>query len=372
MTQYSQPTLQSQSTAPAQTPPPDVNGEQIVLFQPSVASTPVRTNQNNHVNRAIPSEPPIRTMLFPPSRQGPVTSNCNPGNHPVPMEVSPFFPQPTQHFPPDVDMGTSHDNEREAMMQKWSDSCSHIDFVTNFETTPHKEDCLLIFQCIVIMWCNINSYPSRLLKRFTVYDFVNMVDHGNSFKYVSVSDGNKYKYRTALKFNKFEYKVLLFYFKHIRPKWTNSFKLLTKESFPVTVIADPNVQEMTQLFFYNSNGNKQINVARVCENFNTKMSAAHKKPKRRSTNAPIDKLGASISSRPLLATEEVLIYPANAISPENDENVEPQHSKRKRLSHNDMMQMSPNSKRQIFYSNTGNISPTINAVSNISTICQKD
>ena len=80
VTQYSQPTLQSQSTAPAQTPPPDVNGEQIVLFQPSVASTPVRTNQNDHVNRAIPSEPPIRTMHFPPSRQGPVTSNCNPGN----------------------------------------------------------------------------------------------------------------------------------------------------------------------------------------------------------------------------------------------------------------------------------------------------
>ena len=311
-------------------------------------------------------------MLFPPPKQGTVTSNCNPGNHPVPMEVSPFFPQPTQHFPPDVHMGTPHDNEREAMMQKWLDSSSYIDFVTNVETTPRKEDCILIFQCLVMMSCYINSYPSRLLKWFTVYDFVNMVDNGNGFIYVSVSDGNKYNYRTALKFNKFEKKVITFYFKHIRPKWTNSFKLLTNESFPVTVIADPKVHEMTQLFFYNSNGNKQINVARVCENFNTKLPAAHKKPKRRSTNAPVDKLGASISPQPLLATEEVLILPSNAFSPDYDETVEPQHSKRQRLSYNYMTQMSPNSKRQIFYSNTGNISSTINAVSIISTICREN
>ena len=84
--------------------------------------------------------------------------------------------------------------------------------------------------------------------------------------------------------------------------------MLTKEIFPVTVIADPNVQKMTQLFFHNSNGNMQINHARVCDNFNTEIIAAHIKPKKRSINSPNDKLGASIPSPPMFATKKVLIF----------------------------------------------------------------
>ena len=73
-------------------------------------------------------------------------------------------------------MDTPDDKELRAMMQKWSGSRSHIIFVTIFDTTPHKEECLLIFQCLVVLWCNINSYPSRLLKRFFEYDFVGVYD----------------------------------------------------------------------------------------------------------------------------------------------------------------------------------------------------
>ena len=62
-----------------------------------------------------------------------------------------------------------------AIMQKWSDSRSNIDFVTNFETTLREEDCHEFFQCLVIMWSYINSCPTRLLKRSTVYDIVNIV-----------------------------------------------------------------------------------------------------------------------------------------------------------------------------------------------------
>ena len=98
--------------------------------------------------------------------------------------------------PPD----TTQIEDRLKAMKKWAESRSHIEHLVNSDvTTPTKEDCLLVFQCLVIMWCYINKYPPRLLKRFTVYDFVNIVKNstatsGEVDEYIaSISDGKKYK-----------------------------------------------------------------------------------------------------------------------------------------------------------------------------------
>ena len=143
---------------------------------------------------------------------------------------------------------------------------------------------MLVFQSLVIIWCVINNYPARLLKKFTVYGFVNFVKKGNCQNVCAVTDGNKYKFGRALKFNEFEKKVMTFYFKRVRPFWINAFDVL-KDSF----LTEPLVltlQEVTQSFFSNSQGKKQLNVTRVCENFQNKMIAAHKKPKRRLVYEP--------------------------------------------------------------------------------------
>ena len=58
--------------------------------------------------------------------------------------------------------------DRLKAMKKWEESRSHIKHLVDSDvTTPTKEDCLLVFQCLIIMWCYFNNYPPRLLKRFT-------------------------------------------------------------------------------------------------------------------------------------------------------------------------------------------------------------
>ena len=240
--------------------------------------------------------------------------------------------------PPD----TTQIEDRLKAMKKWAESRSHIEHLVNSDvTTPTKEDCLLVFQCLVIMWCYINNYSQRLLKRFTVYDFVNIVKNSTAEgdEYIaSISAGSKYTYRTELKFNKFENKVMTYYFKRVRPLWTNGSQLLNDSFSTTTMGCDFN--EVTQHFFYNSNGNKQPNISRICENFQSKMTAPHKKI-RKSTDTP------------------------NAADEERDENYNPE-SRKKRVSHSEMKLISPCSKKRIFYSSENlrnNLSGSFNAVS---------
>ena len=69
------------------------------------------------------------------------------------------------------------------------------------------------------------------------------------------------------------------YFTPVHPFWINAFDVL-KESF-FTEPRELTLQEVTQSFFYHSQGKKQLNVTRVCENFQNKMKAAHRKPKKK-------------------------------------------------------------------------------------------
>ena len=240
--------------------------------------------------------------------------------------------------------------DKRKVLEKWGESISHIEYLVKSNVTPTKEDCCLVFQFLVIMWCYINNYSSRLLKRFTVYDFVNIqkeVSRQKETYNTSVNDGNKYKYRAALKFNKLEYEVMTYYFKRIRPLWTNGTQLL-KDSFD-TITKVPDFTERTQSFFYNSKGKTQLNASRICENFDSKMTALHKKTSlRKSTDTPD-------------ATDKH----ARSLSAERDENSNPK-SKKKRVSQDDMMVWSPRVKKGILYSSQNNVSAigcSFNAVS---------
>ena len=333
--------------------------------------------------------PPPRPYLDPipaqqTDRRGPLTSTplrplpCQPHAQPTDTSLTPVTRSPEVFSPigtgttvAKIDRGLSLNDEQSKNMQKWADSRSYIEHLTKVDATPPKEDCLLVFQCLIIMWCYINSYPSRLLKRFTVYDFVNIVDKNNEDKefVVSVLDGNKYKYRTALKFNKFEKQVMTFYFKRIRPLWISGLKLLN-DSFSTCIdtISNNKIQEITQIFFYNSNGNKQLNVARICENFQAKMTAPHKKSKPKASLD--DKLGPSSSSAQVpdpinkISSQQTPLEVALVTSDvlENNENVDPE-PRRKRLSHHELMLISPISKKRLFYSTDNqSMSASFNAV----------
>ena len=203
---------------PAQTttyyPPHVVPAENNPRFDPGSTSTPMRHPHPMHrlrLEALTLRVPPITTVLFPGA------GSCQ-------MSTPSKFPPA---MPPS--------DERSQAMKKWAEGCAHIQHLVDCDKTPPKEDCLLVFQCLMIMWCYINSYPSRLLKRFTVYDFVNFNKNGSGSFVVAVEDGTKYKYRTALRFTKFEKSVLTFFFKRIRPVWIIALRVLN-ESFDVTTI----------------------------------------------------------------------------------------------------------------------------------------
>ena len=167
-----------------------------------------------------------------------------------------------------------------SVMSKWAEGRSHVVHPVQIGRVPQKEEAMLVFQSVVIIWCVINNYPARLLKKFTVYGFVNFVKKGNGQYVCAVTDGNKYKFWTALKFNEFEKKVMTFYFTRVRPfwmNWINAFDVL-KASF-LTERLDSTLQEVTQSFLLQFAKEKQLNVIRVCENFQNKMNAVHRKPK---------------------------------------------------------------------------------------------
>ena len=254
--------------------------------------------------------PPISTVLFPGA------GSCQ---MPTPSKLPPAM-RPS--------------DERSQAMKKWAEGRAYIQHLVDCDKTPPKEDCLLVFQCLMIMWCYINSYPSRLLKRFTVYDFVNFNENGSGSFVVAVEDGTKYKYRTAFRFTKFEKSVLTFFFKRIRPVWINALRVLN-ESFDVTtIVAD--FKERTQSFFYNSQGNKQLNVSRVCENFQSKMNATHKKKRKAIVAGPDEERINDDDENPRPSTID-------------DPTV---NLKKARISQNEMMTMSPTSKKRVSYSDS--------------------
>ena len=179
---------------PAQTttyyPPHVVPAENNPRFDPGSTSTLMRHPHPMHRPRfeALTLRvPPISTVLFPGA-----------GSCQMPA-VSEFPPA----MPPS--------DERSQAMKKWAQGRAHFQHLVDCDKTPPKEDCLLVFQCLMIMWRYINSYPSRLLKRFTVYDFVNFNENDSGSFVVAFEDGTKYKYRTALRFTKFEKSVLTFF-----------------------------------------------------------------------------------------------------------------------------------------------------------------
>ena len=127
---------------------------------------------------------------------------------------------------------------------------------------------------------------------------------------------------------------MTFFFKRIRPVWINALRVL-KESFDVTtLVAD--FKERTQSFFYNSQGNKQLNVSRVCENFQSKMNATHKKKRKAIVAGPDEERRNDDDENPRPSTID-------------DPTVNLQKA---RIPQNEMMTMSPTSKKRVFYSDS--------------------
>ena len=157
---------------PAQTTtyyhPHVVPAENNPRFDPGSTSIPMRHPHPRHRPRleALTLRvPPISTFLFPGA------GSCQ-------------MPTPSK-FPP----ATPPSDERSQAMKKWAEGRAHIQHLVDCDKTPPKEDCLLVFQCLMIMWCYINSYPSRLLKRFTVYDFVNFNENGSGTSWLPLKTG---------------------------------------------------------------------------------------------------------------------------------------------------------------------------------------
>ena len=162
--------------------------------------------------------------------------NSNGSNYACPLELQPAA------------QDASDRGELLYVMSKWAERRSHVEHLLETDRVPQKEEAMLVFQSLVIIWCVINNYPARLLKKFTLlYEFVNFVKKGNGQYVCAVTDGNKYKFRRALKFNEFEQKVMTFYFKRVRPIWINAFDVL-KDRF-LTEPLDLTLQEVTQSFF---------------------------------------------------------------------------------------------------------------------------
>ena len=268
--------------------------------------------------------------------------NSNGSNYASPLELQPAV------------QDVSDRGELLSVMSKWGEGCSHVEHLVETNRVLQKEEAALVFQSLVIIWCVINKYPARLHKKFTVYDFVKFVKKGNCQYVCVVTDGNKYKFRRALKFNEFAQKVMTFYFKSVRPFWINAFDVL-KDSF-LTEPLDLTLQEVTQSFFYNSQGKKQLNGTRVCENFQNKMNAAHRKPKRRIVYEPTTTIlenNGTVSSTVDVISQATKTPPTN--TPDS------YSATQRQLKPVEMTTMSPTSKKQLFYSSDGFAS--INSVS---------
>ena len=156
--------------------------------------------------------------------------------------------------------------------------------------------------------------------------------------------------------------MMTFHFKRIRPLWISGLKLLN-DSFSTwtDTISNSKLQEIT-LFFYNSNGNKQV------KEF-VKMTAPHKKIKPKASSD--DKLGPSSSRAQVpdpinkISSQQTNLEVAPVTSDvlENNENVDPE-ARKKRLSHH----ISPISKKRLFYSTDNqSMSASFNAVKNFQT-----
>ena len=78
-----------------------------------------------------------------------------------------------------------------SVLSEWAKGRSHVEHLVQIDRGAQKEEAMFVFQVFVIIWCVINNYPARLLKKFTVYDFVNFVKKGNGQYVCDVTDGNK-------------------------------------------------------------------------------------------------------------------------------------------------------------------------------------
>ena len=130
-------------------------------------------------------------------------------------------------------------DEQSQAMKKRAEGRAHIQHLVDCDKTPPKEDCLLVFQCLMIMWCYINSYPSRLLKRFTAYGFVNFNESGSVSFVVAVPLKTGLSINIELpRFSNFEKSVLTFFFKRIRLVWINALRVLNERFDVTTIVAD--------------------------------------------------------------------------------------------------------------------------------------
>ena len=93
--------------------------------------------------------------------------NSNGSNYASPLELQPAA------------QDASDCCELLSVMSKWAEGRSHVEHLVETDRVPQNEEAMLVFQSLVIIWCVINNYPARLLKKFTVYDFVNFVKTGN-------------------------------------------------------------------------------------------------------------------------------------------------------------------------------------------------
>ena len=302
--------------------------------EPEISSVPLVTRPEELYNphsTPHPNHAPLTNFAAPLSPiDVPPVVNSNGSNYASPLEDLPAA------------RGTSNRGEMLSFVSKWAEGRSHVEYLMKIDRIPQKEEAVLVFQSLVIIWCVINNYPGRLLKKFTVYDFVNFVKKANGQYVCAVTDGHKYKFRRVLKFSEFEKNVMTFYFKRVRPIWISASDVL-KESF-LTQHLDLTLKEVTHSFLYNSQGKSQLNIPRVCENFQKKMNSAHRKPKRRLVYEPTPTVlgnGATASS-----TMDVISQATETPStstPASDSTAQRQ------LQQIELNTMSPTSKKQLFY-----------------------
>ena len=95
-------------------------------FNPGSTSTPHPMHRPRSESLTL-RVPPISTVLFPDvgSCQMPTPSKCPPA------------------MPPS--------DERSQAMKKWAEGRAHIQQLVDCDKTPPKEDCLLVFQCLMMV-----------------------------------------------------------------------------------------------------------------------------------------------------------------------------------------------------------------------------
>ena len=78
-----------------------------------------------------------------------------------------------------------------SFMSNRAEGRSHVKNLVQIDRAPQKEETMLVFQSLVIIWCVINNCPTRLLKKFTMYNFVNIAKKGNGQYVRALTGGNK-------------------------------------------------------------------------------------------------------------------------------------------------------------------------------------